>query len=70
MEMENKKINQKFHLGFSIIGFFLPVIGIFISNLMLDDERKISVKRASALSTLLVFLGLIGFISYYVGSRL
>ena len=60
------KITLKLSIGWSILGFFLPIIGVIIGHFMLKKNEMIarSIRRGSALSTIIVVLAA-SFLIYY-----
>lgn len=62
---------MKLSIKLSILGFFLPVLGILIGNRFIWANKKIegrSIRRGSAISTILVFFAIFLILVYYIGN--
>ena len=57
---------MKLSIGWSILGFFLPIIGVIIGHFLLKKNERVarSLRRGSALSTIIVVLAA-SFLIYY-----
>ena len=65
--MQRRLLNTlKLSIWWSILGFFLPIIGIFIGHFIMKKNEMIarSIRRGSALSTIIVVLAA-SFLIYY-----
>lgn len=62
--MENNNNKVKLNTKLTIIGLFLPLIGIFFSGFFTDNIKARSLRKGSALSTLILLIA--GFILLFI----
>lgn len=64
--MNKFKANPKY----LILGLFLPIIGIILANMLFDERDQRSLKKGSAITSLLLVVIASFLIIYYVGTKL
>ncbi len=49
---------MKYNTKWTIIGLFIPIVGIIIASRMTNKENSCSLRRGSAITTLAIFIAL------------
>lgn len=66
IKMEKLKTNKKY----LILGLVLPLIGIIFCNLVMEEDKRRSLRKGSAISTLVIFFIVSCILVYFIGTCL